>query len=183
MQTPWGKADSIKNIAPGIKFVSTPSHGGFKLDRRNNARMPLCFRKAGGWYEEDCEWAMVAVVFEAHFKEHLEQAKCTIKNYWPDKWEAFSGEKLKLKDSCVLRELEFERVHADDYVAVSAVGDWHKDVPKGKVGVCATKGGKRDFGAMKSSVEFFLVDSKDYDLREQFGYVVKPTDQLWEGQF
>jgi len=68
--TPWGRADRVTMHAPGIHFVSTPSHGGFHLDEEHNAKVPEAWRKlswngrgVGGWYEEDCDWAMVALTF------------------------------------------------------------------------------------------------------------------------
>jgi hypothetical protein len=36
-------------------FVSTPSHGGFKLEAKHNVLIPAPFCRDGGWYEEDCD--------------------------------------------------------------------------------------------------------------------------------
>jgi hypothetical protein len=65
--TPWGHADHVVKLAEGVHFVSTPSHGGFHLDPERNAIVPpewkdATFRKLGerGWYEEDCDWAIMA---------------------------------------------------------------------------------------------------------------------------
>lgn len=65
MRTPWGMADSAEIVADGIGHVGTPSHGGMKLDRKRNAMVPAPLRREGGWYEEDCEWAIVEYVFRA----------------------------------------------------------------------------------------------------------------------
>lgn len=61
-RTPWGRSDYAKEYAPGIVWYGTPSHGGFKLDRERNAAVPDYMRREGGWYEEDCDWAIVATV-------------------------------------------------------------------------------------------------------------------------
>ena len=70
--TPWGAAETIEQLAPGIAFVSTPSHGGFYLSPSRNACVPYAWRKASfnqqalsGWYEEDCDACMVALWFTA----------------------------------------------------------------------------------------------------------------------
>jgi hypothetical protein len=74
MQTPWGQSQTVEQVAPGIQFVSTASHGGYKLDPARNAQIPRAwqdasFNKQGrmGWYEEDCDWCMVALTFPAAF--------------------------------------------------------------------------------------------------------------------
>jgi len=64
MRTPWGKADSAEMLCYGIGTVGTPSHGGIKLDRKHNSLIPEYMRQDGGWYEEDCDWAIPFCVFE-----------------------------------------------------------------------------------------------------------------------
>jgi len=70
-QTPWGRADSATEYAPGIVFYSTPSHGGFHVDRSLVSEIPAPLRGLSGypqtWYEEDCAWAVVAYVFPFAF--------------------------------------------------------------------------------------------------------------------
>jgi len=60
--TIWGKAQSVKELVPGAWFVSTAGHGGIKLDRKRNAAVPRGARQEGGWYEEDCNWAVACYV-------------------------------------------------------------------------------------------------------------------------
>jgi len=60
-ETPWGPIDTVTTIAPGVRAVSTASHGGFLLDPEVNARIPAPLRRESGAYEEDCEWAIVVV--------------------------------------------------------------------------------------------------------------------------
>ena len=78
MITPWGNADQTRNIGEGIVSVSTPSHGGYYVPARLYNRMPAELRsnKYGGgtWFEEDCEWALVALAFPRLFEPRQIQA-------------------------------------------------------------------------------------------------------------
>jgi len=107
-RTPWGKPDDSEEYEPGITWYSTPSHGGFKLDRAHNAQVPDYMRRAGGWYEEDCDWAIVATVFPNAFLEHdkdpaktFETARRTLRNWLPDAYERFYGVELKPGESFI----------------------------------------------------------------------------------
>jgi hypothetical protein len=105
--TPWGKPDEVVQYAPGITWYSTPSHGGFHLDRERSAKVPAYMRRAGGWYEEDCDWAIVATVFPEVFIPHdkdeapkrLESARTTLRNWHPDSYERFYGVTLQPGES------------------------------------------------------------------------------------
>jgi len=69
--TPWGKPQHVDTIAPGIDFYSTANHGGYHLSRDRMAQVPeyMCNTFAGGpWFEEDCDWAIVALTFESDFR-------------------------------------------------------------------------------------------------------------------
>lgn len=75
LETPWGPAQIAKEIAPGITSVSTASHGGFILSPERLAALPQPLRAikpwAGeGYYEEDCDWAIVVAGFWQYFDEH-----------------------------------------------------------------------------------------------------------------
>lgn len=78
--TPWGQADQETAIGTdGIVFVSTPSHGGFYVPREVVATMPPSLYGinpfAGeGWYEEDCDWAIVLLAFPHLFTPREVQA-------------------------------------------------------------------------------------------------------------
>ena len=76
--TPWGMAQSEETIGDGIVVYTTASHGGYRLsDERQaevEARIPEFEPWAGtGWYEEDCDWAVVALMFPAAFPEDAQQ--------------------------------------------------------------------------------------------------------------
>ena len=80
MRTPWGESESVKNIGRGVLFVSTPSHGGYKVPESELAKMPAPALKtfAGyGWYEEDCDWCLVALSFPDLFEE--DAIACAVK--------------------------------------------------------------------------------------------------------
>lgn len=75
MSTPWGRADHQKRWGSGsasiyVMSYSTPSHGGFLVPRDVLQFMPAELRAIktyageddrGKWYEEDCDWAIVAL--------------------------------------------------------------------------------------------------------------------------
>ena len=70
--TPWGYADLTAQIAEGITFHSTPSHGGFLLSHDRRQEMPERLRNhptfaGGNWYEEDCDAAYVVTAFPQFF--------------------------------------------------------------------------------------------------------------------
>jgi hypothetical protein len=89
MHSPWGAVQTATELAPGITSVTTASHGGIKLSAARYAKMPKAFKStpysSGGWYEEDCDWAMVAVTFpEAFSAEAVQAAKRTIAFTYPE---------------------------------------------------------------------------------------------------
>src|SRR3546814_9970543 len=54
--------------------------------------MPGVLRVAGGWYEEDCEWAKVASGFPDLFTDDERcHADRTLRDYYPECWEAVHG--------------------------------------------------------------------------------------------
>lgn len=92
--TPWGKSQSSDKVAPGIVWYTTASHGGFHLSKKRIEQMPEPYRSfkpfAGeGWYEEDCDWAIVCLCFTKEWTEwcggnielHLAQALRTLEAY------------------------------------------------------------------------------------------------------
>lgn len=75
VNTPWGAADWAINYAEGIDCFSTPGHGGFRLSAVRRLQMPAGLRGfvgygGPGWYEEDCDWAVVALAFPEVFEAH-----------------------------------------------------------------------------------------------------------------
>ncbi len=103
IQTPWGVADHTKEIAAGITWHSTPSHGGYHLSPERVAEMREPLRsfktfagsdpKGGKWYEEDCDWAIVALAFPQFFpQDAVEAAHASMRNWKPELYKQVAGE-------------------------------------------------------------------------------------------
>lgn len=58
MRSPWGSVQYAEMLTPFLGSVSTAGHGGLKVSPEYNKKIPPIFRKQGGWYEEDCAWAI-----------------------------------------------------------------------------------------------------------------------------
>jgi hypothetical protein len=179
-RTPWGTADSSQQITKGIMFYTTPSHGGYHLSPAMNAKVHEAWRDAKGWYEEDCEWSIVALTFPEHFSaDNLAHAKATAKGCYPHAYKTVTGEDVKLEESHVLREEADAVKHAESWIAVCAMGSWHAKVPSGKVGVIAAKGGRDSTGRLPREQRCFLVAKEAYDAREHWcslGFIVNPAE-------
>jgi hypothetical protein len=65
--TPWGGSQMAVVYAEGVVAHSTAGHGGFHLSADRNAKVHPLLRKHTPWYEEDCEWAVVAITFPGLF--------------------------------------------------------------------------------------------------------------------
>jgi hypothetical protein len=173
--TPWGAPQHITLLAEGIRSVSTASHGGVKLSPERNAQMPDYMRNEDGWYEEDSEWAKVAVVFPDAFGADVVTAYGTLRNWEPDAYEKFTGQALKPGDSHIRDEQTFRRDHANSLIAVSAYGSWASWVPQGFVGVHAYFGGRDEHGHTNGKARAFLVPKDEYDVRSAHGFVIDPA--------
>jgi hypothetical protein len=141
-------------------------------------------RRAEGWYEEDCDWAIVATVYPTAFTTHnpdraaqtLTEARRALRNWLPDAYERYygvtlgEGESLK-RDEAIARER-----HADDLVVVSAWGSWAVGVPDGMVGVHAQVCSRQRVPG--EPTRYFLIPQEDYEnikLRCALGFVVDPA--------
>ena len=82
MFTPWGHSQQVKEIGLGIIRVDTAGHGGYFVPPDARRMMPRAALKtfAGpGWYEEDSDWALVALSFPHLFPpEALDAARKTV---------------------------------------------------------------------------------------------------------
>ncbi len=73
-QTPWGPADTVNELAPGIVAVTTPSHGGLWLSPERYAQIPESLRAVARryapapWFEEDCDACIVGWIFRAELQ-------------------------------------------------------------------------------------------------------------------
>ena len=87
MNTPWNESQHIESwLDNRVVFVSTASHGGLRVDwqwalenlsepaREIGIRWHDCI-----WYEEDCDWAIVAFEFPEFIpEEHKDIALKTV---------------------------------------------------------------------------------------------------------
>lgn len=109
MNTPWGVSQHTEKLAEGITTVSTSSHGGIKLDATRNAMVPDYMRNEDGWYEEDCDWAVPAMVFPFAFdyptpEQAHSSARATLKNWKPDAYERYFSVTLQPEESYMRSE-------------------------------------------------------------------------------
>lgn len=167
--TPWGASQGATIYAKGVVFHTTAGHGGFELCVERNARVHPVLRRDSGFYEEDAEWAIVALTFPDLFtvfdRKHADK---TIRDCWPDAWEAILGQVLAPGESMEKDRRAFELQHANDWVVISALRSDHHP---GMTEVIATRGGKRDHGVEERR---FLVLSADYKAG-RFGFVIDET--------
>ena len=165
VQTPWGAAQHSEIYAEGITFYSTASHGGFHLDDERNVAMPDCLRNADGWYEEDEQWAKVAIAFPALFTDRERgQAEKTLRDWQPDAWETLNGRKLDPSESYVRDREHFAAVHADHWVVIAASRSTEHG---GQTECTATRGGTR----ANVPTRRFLVPTAEYQIGRH-GFVI-----------
>lgn len=163
--TPWEWSQGAEVYAEGVVFHSTASHGGFWLDEVRNSAMPAALRIEGGWYEEDCDWAMVAFGFPELFTAYERRiAEKTLRDTFPERWEAVHGRPLAPGESFTNDRRLFEQAHAQNWIVVAA--STSKEHP-GMVECCAALGGKRNISKWRT----FLVPSAEY-APGRFGFVI-----------
>jgi len=108
--TPWGDAQSETDVADGITFYSTAGHGGYHVAMHRLEEMGPLARApfaGAGWFEEDCDWARVALAFPDEFsrlasdasrENILRAAEHTLRMYKPallDEWQKWKESKCK----------------------------------------------------------------------------------------
>lgn len=167
--TPWGSSQLATIYGPGVTCHSTAGHGGFHLSADRNRLVDPALRKDSPWYEEDSEWAIVALTFPDLFTAY--ERKCadeTIRHSWPEAWERIHGRILATGESRSRDRRAFEDAHAEDWVVISAIySGQHARMTE----VVATKGGLRGADAERR----FLVPTDEYARRCSFGFVIDET--------
>lgn len=157
-RTPWGKADYVRQLGPGAVRVCTPGHGGIKLSPERNRAVPAPLRQPGGWYEEDCEVHVVAFTHPDLGIESVEDAAAGVRNWFPNGYEAVTGETIPPGESWEKDEQLWRQAHANNLVTVAAsTSESHP----GMVEVTATLGAARtqeSFDAART----FLVPQAEY---------------------
>lgn len=174
--TPWGSSQLATIYGTGVVAHSTAGHGGFHLSADRNRLIDPALRKDSPWYEEDSEWAIVALTFPDLFTAY--ERKCAdeiIRHSWPETWERIHGRILADGESRSKDRHAFEEAHADDWVVNSAI---YSVQHAGMTEVVATKGGLLGAGAERR----FLVPSEDYSTRGPFGFVIdEARHQSYDG--
>nr|WP_298105418.1 hypothetical protein [uncultured Shinella sp.] len=164
--TPWGPSQVATVYAEGIVSHTTAGHGGIKLSDERNVKIHPMLHCAGGWYEEDAAWAAVALAYPNLFTGY--ERKCadrTVRDSWPEAWEAIFGRPLGPGESHEKDRRAFEREHASDWIVISAL---RSDQHVGMTEVIATIGGVR---ATDVEERRHLVPSDEYEVG-QFGFVI-----------
>jgi len=169
--SPWGAIQWLEHMAPGIDNVSTAGHGGIKLSRERNAAMPIELRRPGGWYEEDCEAAMPMWIYADDLgfdQERKEIVKCVVIRWFPDEYEAFTGEIIPPGESYIKDERTFYREHADDLVSHWATAN--DDGETVSVGAC--RGGRKGYLKDATTYVFEMPKEEYYQAQGEFGMVI-----------
>jgi len=170
--TPWGASQYSDKIATGIMVYGTAGHGGVHLSTKRNALMPDYMRNNNGWYEEDCEWALVACVFPDEYLAHYEArlsdivdiAKATMLSYFPDQYEKFFGVEVKEGESPHRDRENFKKRHVNSLLVSSAMLQ-----DDGMVKCLARVGGDT-----KNEVQWFMVPHDEYNTRGANEFVIDP---------
>lgn len=165
--TPWGGSQLATIYAEGVIKHTTAGHGGFYLSSDRNGQVDEIMRTDGGWYEEDAEWAIVAITFPVLFTAYERRcAEETVRNTWPAFWEKIHGRSLGPGESWSKDRAEFDRLHAGDWVVISAIQSHNHS---GMTEVIATIGGRRTAAVGERT---FLIPQTEYAARSPFGFVI-----------
>ncbi|MCG8274723.1 hypothetical protein MIC97_24920 [Aquamicrobium sp. NLF2-7] len=166
--TPWGQSQGATVYADGVVFHSTAGHGGFLLSADRNGKVHHSIRAVGAAYEEDEAWAIIAFSFPHLFTSFERRAaEKTMKDSFPDAWEAITNSVLAPGESRKKDERAFFAKHHDDWIVVSAIVCDHQP---GFTEVVAVPGGRRGPGAEERR---FLVPLDEYRVG-RFGFVIDP---------
>jgi hypothetical protein len=173
----WGEIQGGEQTLPGIWLIHTASHGGFILSDSRQAEMPASLKLDGASYEEDVDYALVALAFEAEFTRlggadalMVRNAHDTVRNWHPDRYAAFTGKPVEPRYSHVLKLRDAYAARVGRDVVVAAFGSWADWVPEGKTGVVARRLASVDQLARpcyEGEDQRALVDAARYDAREQ----------------
>lgn len=92
--TPWGSIQSRTTVADGILSVSTARHGGILISPDRYEEMPAPVKRVVTWaghlaYEEDRDWALVALAFPEHFDDSALDAALRYTDPKLDPWPDF----------------------------------------------------------------------------------------------
>lgn len=173
-QSIWGPIQTTLTIADGIERVTTPTHGGFLLSSERIHELPASFpHHEDGAYEEDLAWCFIALAFPQYFDTRLQhEAQQTCKDWFPTVWEAWTDTTLSVDESSTKRTDAWYHDHAQDWLTIKTWGEWHPDVPKGFIAVCARQGGRQKHTDVPD--QYFLVPADEYHL-SRLQFIVYPS--------
>jgi len=163
-QTPWGPAQYVEQLAPGMVVVSSDGRGGVKLSPERNGVIPPALRNEDGWYSHDREGYIVALyhpdgltaVDDSRSEEEIRDAgRAGVIDEFPDQYEQAYNTQLPMGVSHVKDRRTWGYIHADDEVAVSTSSSEYPEM----VEVTVTKGGRTGPGVESRVV---LVPRDDY---------------------
>ena len=173
--TPWGAVQfTTPTLRDGVTNVHTSRHGGVYLDEPHSAMMldachehtTLPMRTGWSWWEEDCAWSLVALVFpDAFTPEQRKAAYRTARDWYPDEYARITQLSVTPDESYTLRKRAFEAATRECFVGFSARGDWADDVPAGTVTLSARK-------VSTGEAADFNIAADDYGSRDPFGFVI-----------
>ena len=143
VHTLWDAPQTAEQRLPGVWSVTTASHGGFVLSDERQAAMPEALGVDGNSYEEDVNWSLVILGFEAEFKAasdplfdiERDLAHQTARHWLPHRYSAFTGQVLEPSESHVVKKIALYEAAIGEIGVRAAWGDWADWVPSGKVGV------------------------------------------------
>lgn len=168
--TPWGQAQYVTRYGRGVNFYGTARHGGLKVSDGLNATMPDTLRLNDGWYEEDCEYARVVLAFPDRFPAAtVTGAYKVFRNYYPDAYEAHTGNVLVPGESHVRDRKVFGQEHANDLIVHSA-----RRLEDGRIQCSAAKPSE----PMSKGSRTFIVPADEYAERGPFGFIIDTTRHM-----
>ncbi len=129
----WGDVNAAEEVAPGVLRLDCSGHGGYKLSGVRNNDIPPALRNRNGWYEEDAESHIVAAycpdVFADGQTRTIAEVQASgvagMKNWFPEKYEAATGETIPLDESYLKRDAAlradraaYRDAHRDEFVGI-----------------------------------------------------------------
>lgn len=151
--TPWGPGE-LQFLVPGVSVVVSGGDRFYRVTQTLLSQLPRSLWPdtvddiGFGWYRPE-EWVK-GVIGIGLAREDLgtrlgntEAALQRLKDGYPDAYEEVFGVVLAFGQSETKDRRQLLARHSQDYIAVSALGDWYKTVPMGHVGVTACRGGDR----------------------------------------
>ena len=192
--TPWGQADIVENIAPGIDRAVTPGHGGYKLSEERNREVAAEWRDSSAWYEEDSEWAIVAITHrEAFSEEDVALAHKSSRAFRPEEYMRVVGKKpakygitdyqpIGPGESPVLDAKHFFATNAKDVERVwsGVLSDQHPGMVEASVSavkVDGTRGAHKARRVLIPADEYDALDTLFHTIPKNAGYTTIPQEK------